>query len=335
MTVPADAEIDSPTRATARDTASFARQARPQAFPDAEHEEQPVVGPGSEDENDQQQLGDLRDLETVRAELADERAGKLQDDRGGQQGDERRQHGTEDEQQQHDDEQDRQQLGLVARRARRLLLRDVGGHDTGQVELDVRGAPPAFANAAVSPLTTSAEGPGLNPAMFASTSSCTARPLAEVPTYCTAATFGTFLASAARRVIAWVSAALNGTVLAYADDDHRHERRLADQRRGKVAGDGARSTRGQERRVVVVDLACERGEEVNRRGRPDEPHDNDEPTKSHGEASKAIEEHVHTSQVSVSGLGGVGSAIGLRSRPPKHVQEEPSVRRTAPIGRDE
>jgi len=43
-TVPADAEIDSPTRATARDTAR-SPPGRPQAFSDAEHEEQPVVGP--------------------------------------------------------------------------------------------------------------------------------------------------------------------------------------------------------------------------------------------------------------------------------------------------
>src|ERR1035438_7315298 len=47
------------------------------------------------------------------------------------------------------------------------------------------GGAPAFANAADNPLTTSAEGPGLNPAMFASTRSCTARPFSEVPTYCT------------------------------------------------------------------------------------------------------------------------------------------------------
>ena len=44
--------------------------------------------------------------------------------------------------------------------------------------------------------------------MFASTRSCTARRSREVPTYCTVSTFGTFLASTARRVIAWVSAAL-------------------------------------------------------------------------------------------------------------------------------
>ena len=72
------------------------------------------------------------------------------------------------------------------------------------------GGAPTFVNAEVSPLTTSCEDPGLYPAMFASTRSCTARPFCEVPTYCTASTFGTFLAAMPRRVIAWVSAAVIG-----------------------------------------------------------------------------------------------------------------------------
>ena len=88
MTVPADAVIDSPTRATARATASCRLEARAEAFPDPEDEEQPVVGPRPEDEDDEEQLGDLGDLEPVGAELADERARQLQDDRRRQQRDE-------------------------------------------------------------------------------------------------------------------------------------------------------------------------------------------------------------------------------------------------------
>ena len=49
--------------------------------------------------------------------------------------------GTEYEQQQNNDEQDRQRLGLVARRARLLLLGDVGGDDSGQVELQAWRSP--------------------------------------------------------------------------------------------------------------------------------------------------------------------------------------------------
>ena len=95
-------------------------------------------------------------------------------------------------------------------------------------------------------------------------------------------------------------------VVSDGDDDDRDEGRLADERLGEVAGDRARCARGQEGRVVVVDLARQRGKVVHRCERPDEPDDDDQPAELHGEASKAVKEGVHRSRVSVSGLGGIG-----------------------------
>ena len=53
ITVPAEAEIDSPTLATARDTASFGSRPVSKTLSHPENEEQPVVGPGSEHDDDQ------------------------------------------------------------------------------------------------------------------------------------------------------------------------------------------------------------------------------------------------------------------------------------------
>ena len=94
-----------------------------------EHEEQAVVGPGSKHEDDQQQLGDLRDLQTVRAELADQPRRDQQRETGRQQRDQRRQQRAEDHQQQQDDEDEREGLVLVG---------DVRRDRAGDVELETR-----------------------------------------------------------------------------------------------------------------------------------------------------------------------------------------------------
>ena len=72
ITVPADAVIDSPTRTSASLDRFVGAGAAADLLAHAEHEEQAVVGPGPEHEDDQQQLGDLRDLQPVGAELADQ-----------------------------------------------------------------------------------------------------------------------------------------------------------------------------------------------------------------------------------------------------------------------
>ena len=68
--MPAEAVIDSPTRTSARLTASWGVVAVAQLLPDAEDEEQPVVGAGAEHQHDQQHLRDRRDLQTVPAPSA-------------------------------------------------------------------------------------------------------------------------------------------------------------------------------------------------------------------------------------------------------------------------
>ena len=254
MTVPADALIDSPTRATARATASCGRQAGSEALSDPEHEEQPVVGPGPEDEHDQEQLGDLGDLEPVGAELADERARQLQDERRGQQGDQRRQQRAEDEQQQHDDEQDRQQLGLVAGRARLLLLRDVGGDGTGQVELDARGRS-NLRERGRQPVDHVRRGPRAVAGDVRLDEELHRTAILRCADVLHGLDVRDLLGSNAEAGERLGVCGADRAMLADADDDDRYERRLADQWLSEIACERARRAGRQERRVVVVDLA--------------------------------------------------------------------------------
>ena len=75
MTVPADAVMDSPTRCTAYATAAFGSLPLEQLLAHAEDEEEAVVGARPEDQDDEEDLGEERDLEQPRAPQApDERA---------------------------------------------------------------------------------------------------------------------------------------------------------------------------------------------------------------------------------------------------------------------
>ena len=79
ITVRAENVMVSPTLVTAARTASLGSGAAAQVLPDAEHQEQAVVGPRAEHQNDQQELRD-GDLEAGVRRLADQRPG----DRHGQ-----------------------------------------------------------------------------------------------------------------------------------------------------------------------------------------------------------------------------------------------------------
>jgi len=54
-----------------------------QFLADAEHQEQPVVGAGAEDQDDQQELGQRGDLEPVLRGLGNERTGDNDRENGG------------------------------------------------------------------------------------------------------------------------------------------------------------------------------------------------------------------------------------------------------------
>ncbi len=170
MTVAAENVIDSPTRVT--DSTSAVRAAgrgparsesrdrnrpcwgapghaghvvagRAQFLPDPEDQEQPVVGAGAEDQDDQQELGERRHLEAVLGRLGHQRTGDEHGQQGGQdRGDGERQR-PEDEHEQQDDEDQRQVLHLVAGVAGRLLLVNLNGDAARQVDPQPGGQPGA------------------------------------------------------------------------------------------------------------------------------------------------------------------------------------------------
>ena len=92
------------------------RSAGSQLLTNPEDEEQAVVRPRPEHEDDEQQLRELGDLQAVGAESADETVGDDERECRRDEGDQGREDRAEDEEQQHDDEKDREVLDAVAGR---------------------------------------------------------------------------------------------------------------------------------------------------------------------------------------------------------------------------
>ena len=118
MTVAAENVTDSPTRASALTTASCERASRPELLAHPEDQEQAVVRARADHQDQQEDLGQRRNLEPGLAGLGDHRPGQLGDEHGGRQGEQRRQHGPEHSHQQDQDEHDRQVLAQIARAPR-------------------------------------------------------------------------------------------------------------------------------------------------------------------------------------------------------------------------
>ena len=82
------------------------RQAAPELLAHAEHEEHAVVGPGAEDEHDQQKLGDRRDLHADLRRLRDDRPRQHEHEERRHEGHDRGEHRSERQQEQDDDDED-------------------------------------------------------------------------------------------------------------------------------------------------------------------------------------------------------------------------------------
>ena len=108
-------------------------------LPQAEDEEQPVVGARAEQDHDEEDRGEVGDLHAEVGGLGDDRSGGEEGHRRGEQGDQRGQEGPEGEEQQGHDEQDREQLGQGLDVAVLVLLVDRVGHPSGQVQGQVGG----------------------------------------------------------------------------------------------------------------------------------------------------------------------------------------------------
>ena len=258
---------------------------------DAEDEEEPVVGAGAEDEDDQQDLGEERNLQhrANAAEGADEGAGEQQDQRGRQQGHEWRQRRPEDQEEQDDDEEDGRVLDLLALRGGLLVGGGIGGQLSGQVGLEPLRQAGAFED-------------GVHVV-----DECVALPLVEgcgrrheQELGCLVVRGGAQVLDGQRRGhVAQVGEKhVDGRLVAGAqrasvgDRDHGDgavgdgtDQRLCE-RGGQVAG----CALGEERAVVVVDLAGQGRQRGHRRNRAGEPHRDDEvAVPDHERAERAVE----------------------------------------------
>ena len=100
-----------------------------------EHQEQPVVGAGAQDQDDHQVLRERRHLEPVLGRLGDQRPGDESRDEGRREGDQCQRQRAEDQHQQDNDQDRGIVLHLVARVAGCLLLINLNGDIPGQVHL--------------------------------------------------------------------------------------------------------------------------------------------------------------------------------------------------------
>ena len=110
-------------------------QASPQFLAHSEDEEQAIVGSRSEHENDEDELRDRRHLHPQVGCSGDDRAGKGKHERGGQEGDQRREQRPKRDQQQDDDEEQRKFLHGALRALRLTLLIDESGDRSREVNL--------------------------------------------------------------------------------------------------------------------------------------------------------------------------------------------------------